>query len=29
VHCRSSQRRLLHLLGGRTLDQLSIITTRL
>jgi hypothetical protein len=29
VHCRSAQRRLLHLLGGRTLDQLSIITTRL
>ena len=29
VQCRSAQRRLLHLLGGRTLDQLSIITTRL
>jgi MEDS: MEthanogen/methylotroph, DcmR Sensory domain len=29
VHCRSAQRRLLHLLGGRTLGQLSIITTRL
>jgi hypothetical protein len=29
VHCRSSQRRLLHLLGGRSLEQLSIITTRL
>jgi MEDS: MEthanogen/methylotroph, DcmR Sensory domain len=29
VHCRSSQRRLLHLLGGRSLTQLSIITTRL
>lgn len=29
VHCRSSQRRLFHLLGGRSLRQLSIITTRL
>jgi DcmR-like sensory protein len=29
VHCRSAQRRLLHLLGGRTPGQLSIITTRL
>ena len=29
VLCRSAQRRLLHLLGGRTLGQLSIITTRL
>jgi hypothetical protein len=29
VHCRSSQRRLLHLLGGRSLEQLSVITTRL
>jgi hypothetical protein len=29
VHCRGAQRRLLHLLGGRTLGQLSIITTRL
>jgi hypothetical protein len=29
VHCRSSQRRLLHLLGGRSLRQLSIITMRL
>ena len=29
VHCRSSQRRLLHLLGGRSLEQLLIITTRL
>jgi hypothetical protein len=29
VHCRSAQRRLLHLLGGRSLKQLSIITTRL
>ena len=29
VHCRSAQRRLLHLLGGRSLEQLSIITTRL
>jgi hypothetical protein len=29
AHCRSSQRRLLHLLGGRSLEQLSIITTRL
>jgi hypothetical protein len=29
VHCRSAQRRLLHLLGGRSLGQLSIITTRL
>jgi len=29
VHCRSAQRRLLHLLGGKSLAQLSIITTRL
>jgi hypothetical protein len=29
VHCRSAQRRLLHLLGGRSLEQLSVITTRL
>lgn len=29
VHCRSGQRRLLHLLGGKSLEQLSIITTRL
>jgi hypothetical protein len=29
VHCRSAQRRLLHLLGGKSLEQLSIITTRL
>lgn len=29
LHCRSAQRRLLHLLGGRSLEQLSIITTRL
>jgi hypothetical protein len=29
VHCRSSQRRLLHLLGGRSLEQLAIITMRL
>lgn len=29
VHCRSSQRRLLHLLGGKSLGQLSVITTRL
>jgi hypothetical protein len=29
VHCRNAQRRLLHLLGGRSLEQLSIITTRL
>jgi hypothetical protein len=29
VHCRSAQRRLLHVLGGRSLEQLSIITTRL
>jgi hypothetical protein len=29
VHCRSAQRRLLHLLGGRSLEQLSIITMRL
>jgi hypothetical protein len=29
VHCRSAQRRLLQLLGGRSLKQLSIITTRL
>lgn len=29
VHCRSAQRRLLHLLGGRSLGQLSIVTMRL
>jgi hypothetical protein len=29
VRCRSSQRRLLHLLGGRSIRQLSVITTRL
>jgi hypothetical protein len=29
VHCRSTQRRLLHLLGGRSLEQLSIVTMRL
>jgi hypothetical protein len=29
VRCRGSQRRLLHLLGGRSLKQLSIITMRL
>jgi len=29
VHCRSSQRRLLCLLGGRSIRQLSIITMRL
>jgi hypothetical protein len=29
VHCRSGQRRLLHLLGGRSLEQLSIVTMRL
>ena len=29
VRCRGAQRRLLHLLGGRTLGQLSIITMRL
>jgi hypothetical protein len=29
VHCRSAQRRLLHLLGGRSLEQLSIVTMRL
>ena len=29
VQCRSTQRRLLHLLGGRSLKQLSIITMRL
>ena len=29
VHCRSSQRRLLQLLGGRSLEQLAIITMRL
>ena len=29
VRCRSSQRRLLHLLGGRSVGQLSIITMRL
>jgi len=29
VHCRSAQRRLLHLLGGRSLEQLAIITMRL
>lgn len=29
VQCRSTQRRLLHVLGGRSLKQLSIITMRL
>jgi hypothetical protein len=29
VHCRGAQRRLLHLLGGRSITQLSIITMRL
>jgi hypothetical protein len=29
VHCRSSQRRLLSLLGGRSVRQLSIVTMRL
>jgi hypothetical protein len=29
VHCRSAQRRLLHLLGGPSVRQLSIITMRL
>jgi len=29
VHCRGAQRRLLHLLGGRSLKQLSIVTVRL
>lgn len=29
VRCRSMQRRLLHLLGGRSVRQLSIVTTRL
>ena len=29
VHCRSSQRRLLYLLGGRSVRQLSIVTMRL
>jgi MEDS: MEthanogen/methylotroph, DcmR Sensory domain len=29
VHCRGTQRRLLHLLGGRSVGQLSIITMRL
>ena len=29
VRCRGSQRRLLHLLGGRSLEQLSIVTMRL
>jgi hypothetical protein len=29
VHCRSSQRRLLHLLGSRSIRQLSVITMRL
>ena len=29
VHCRGAQRRLLHLLGGRSVTQLSIITIRL
>ncbi|HEX3512947.1 MAG TPA: hypothetical protein VHT26_02965 [Trebonia sp.] len=29
VQCRSAQRRLLHLLGGRSLEQLSIVTMRL
>ena len=29
VHCRGSQRRLLCLLGGRSVRQLSIVTMRL
>ena len=29
VHCRGAQRRLLHVLGGRSISQLSIITMRL
>ncbi|HVT70311.1 MAG TPA: MEDS domain-containing protein [Trebonia sp.] len=29
VRCRSAQRQLLHLLGGRSVRQLSIVTTRL
>lgn len=29
VHCRGAQRRLLHLLGGRSITQLSVITMRL
>jgi hypothetical protein len=29
VRCRGSQRRLLHLLGGRTIRQLSIVTVRI
>ena len=29
VHCRGAQRRRLHLLGGRSLEQLSIVTMRL
>jgi len=29
VHCRGAQRRLLHVLGGRSITQLSIITMRL
>jgi hypothetical protein len=29
VHCRGAQRRLLHLLAGRSITQLSIITVRL
>jgi hypothetical protein len=29
IRCRNSQRRLLHLLGGRAVRQLSIVTTRL
>jgi hypothetical protein len=29
VHCRGAQRRLLHLLGGRTVARLSVITMRL
>ena len=29
VQCRGAQRRLLHLLGGRSVGQLSIVTMRL
>lgn len=29
VRCRNAQRRVLHLLGGRSVSQLSVITTRL
>lgn len=29
VRCRNAQRRLLHLIGGRSVSQLSIVTTRL